>query len=406
MIGKLMRNDSFQETTRYVLGKEEARILTGGTIAEETIAGIAQEFLMSRDLKPTTKQPVYHLVQSYSSSDRDTRTLDDDRLSDLALRHFAGLVVSARQPKLLKEKGRTTYRSRVKAFLEEDIFEYQFFIAKHEDTDHTHTHLVASRINLHDGKTIHTYKDYYRNQIVCRELEKDFGLEQLPSTGEVDRRSPSRQQKEKQKKTGIAPVLTKLQNTISDIAAQMQRGASFDQFVEALAQKGVETRRVDRTIQNENQEDEIQVGLSYAMDGVAIPSSKLGKSFTYPGLQKQFEIDKPELERTRRMLDYGYERLEASQRDFLESSDGKYQIERDASGAIAIKYQNGETVGEATGTKGNWKLAIAQATPEDAENFQRYQRDYQHREQQKEREKQKQHHRTQKRDRGIGGIGD
>jgi len=279
MIGKIKQNHSFGKTTRYVIDKEQARLL-GGTIAGRDSAVITREFLASRDLNPDIERPVYHLMQSYSYADRDTKNLTDEKLLDLAIRHFAGLTVTAQQPDLVKEEGRTAYAKRVEKFLEDERFGYQFFVARHDDRSHTHTHLVASRISLQDHRAIPTYLDHYRNQIVCRQLERDFDLQQLSSRGEVDRRKPSRKQTDRTQAGEPLEIQTQLQNAIEQVA-NSHRGISFEQFIERLETQGIEARITQRGK---------QTGISYAMNGVAMRGSKLGRNFTVAGLRDRYGI--------------------------------------------------------------------------------------------------------------------
>ena len=383
MIGKIMKNNSFRATTRYVLEKEEARLLDGGTIVEGTTDEISREFRMSRDLNPEIERPVYHLVQSYSYSDRIKQNLDDDKSSELALRHFAGMVVLGQEPALLKQEGRAIYRERVEAFLEEGLFEYQFFVAKHEDTEHTHTHLVASRINLLDGHCIPTYKDHYRSQVVCRELEKDFGLEQIPSTGEVERRSLSRRQVEKEKQTGVAPVMTKLQDVITEVASEHQ-GFDFEEFVQTLADQGIEVRWSERQTQKGT-----QIGISYAMDGVAIAGSKLGRGFTYAGLQERF------------ILNFVEQRLDEKKLNSLKTQDKAYSITRDpVSQVITLTRANGEVMLKGKRTETGWNTLLSNVQPNDVQAFNRYQKAREEKEKQQTKQKQKQIARS----RGSGGL--
>ena len=178
MIGKIIKNDSFRETTRYVLEKEGAKLLGGPMVGSQTDS-LVNEFMLSRNLNPNIEKPVYHLVQSYAYEDRETQALTDSKLIDLSTKHFAGMVVSAYEHELLDRKDLTEYRSRVDAFMENEIFEYQFFIAKHQDTAHVHTHLVASRINVLDGRAIPTYLERIRTQKICRSLEAEYVLRLL-----------------------------------------------------------------------------------------------------------------------------------------------------------------------------------------------------------------------------------
>ena len=279
MIGKIHQNNSFRETTRYVLGKDKVQILDGTIAATDTDA-ISREFLMSRDLNPDIQSPVYHLIQSYAYEDRDSHTLTHPKLVELSMKHFAGVVISAYDHQLLKERDLTPYRTQVDEFIDNQMYEYQFFIAKHEDTDHVHTHLVASRINLIDGKAIPTYRDWFRSQRVCRDLEQQFGLRQLENSWEVDKRKPTQKQKNKEAITGVISVQEKLQDAIEQVV-QTSKPLSFEQFTQALKARGVELKRHPRGH---------QIGLSYAMDGVAMRASKLGRNYTYRELQKKFGV--------------------------------------------------------------------------------------------------------------------
>lgn len=276
MIGKIKVNHSFAETTGYVLNKEKARLL-GGTLAGTDSAIISREFLLSRDINPGIKRPVYHLMQSYSYDDRDTQNLTDDKLLELATKHFAGIVLTAKEPELLKKEGLLTYRRRVDEFIETELSEYQFFVARHEDVEHTHTHLVASRINVRDGRCVPTYLERHRNQLICRELEKDFDLERVPNSWEVDTRKPNRGWSKGTKAGDKVEVQTRLQNAIDQVT-QGATEMTFEEFTERLLAKGVEVRRTQH---------EQQIGLSYKMNGTAMKASKLGKRYTYPGLQSQ-----------------------------------------------------------------------------------------------------------------------
>ncbi|MBW4490324.1 MAG: relaxase/mobilization nuclease domain-containing protein [Trichocoleus desertorum ATA4-8-CV12] len=176
MIGKTLQNHNFRETTQYVLDKEAARLL-GGSVMGSDADTISREFLLSQDLNLTIERPVYHLIDAYSYEDAATQDLNDEFLRDRAIARFAGLVVSAREPNLLRSDDKTAYKQQISEFIESELYEYQWFCAVHEDTKHRHTHFVASRINLLDGRAIPTWQDHERSQRICRETEKEYGLQ-------------------------------------------------------------------------------------------------------------------------------------------------------------------------------------------------------------------------------------
>ena len=277
MIGKVFRNTSFRETTRYVLEKEKAKHLDGSLISTETDA-ICQEFMLSRNLNPDIERPVYHLIQSYSYEDRDSHGLTNPKLVELSRKHFAGMVVLAREPQLLKEDELSKYHKRVSQFLEDQLYEYQFFIAKHEDTDHIHTHMVASRINVLDSRAIPSSLDWIRSQSVCRDLEKEYGLRQIQSSWEVETRKLSPAQKKKAAATGTAYIKEQLQDAIHK-AAQSANSVSVDVFINTLNSQGIDVKLHPRGK---------QIGISYAMNGISMKASKLGRKYTYySGTQRE-----------------------------------------------------------------------------------------------------------------------
>lgn len=71
-----------------------------------------------------------------------------------------------------------------------DLAENQYFIVKHEDRDHPHIHIVANRVGVVSGDVVSDSHDYYRSQVVLRELEQKYGLEATPSSWEQPHKLP------------------------------------------------------------------------------------------------------------------------------------------------------------------------------------------------------------------------
>ena len=292
MIGKTLQNHNFRETTQYVLDKEAARLL-GGTVMGSDSDTISREFLLSRDLNPGIERPVYHLIDAYSYEDAVTQELSDEFLKDRAIARFAGLVVSAREPELLRRDDKTAYKQQVNAFIEAELYEYQWFCAVHEDTKHRHTHFVASRINLLDGRAIPSWQDHERSQRICRETEKEYGLQPLKSSYEIERRSPTRRQVEAWQKTGVPPVLVVMQDAIDQ---EVIPGRDLEQLQVALLQNhGISVRGCDRLS---------KPGIIFEQDTkgevVRMSGSQLGRGYTLPALQRrlerEIEIERPRVE--------------------------------------------------------------------------------------------------------------
>lgn len=60
-----------------------------------------------------------------------------------------------------------------------------YVIYKHNDTHHQHIHIVTSRIGV-DGKVISSSNDFRKNNKVCRDLEKEFGLAEIIGTKQAN----------------------------------------------------------------------------------------------------------------------------------------------------------------------------------------------------------------------------
>ena len=293
MIGKTLQNNNFRETISYVLDKEKAKIL-GSTVMGRDSDTISREFELSRSLNPDIERAVYHLINSYSYLDSATQNLTDEFRLERAKERFAGLVVSAREPELLRRDDKTEYKQKVQDFLETEIYEYQWVCASHGDTKHTHDHFVASRMNLVTGRCIPTWQDKERSHRICREMEKDYGLQQLQSYYEIERRSPTRGQLEEWEKTGIPPVMVQLQDAINQ---ELESGHDLIQVRSALQEKhGIQSELVER-------KGGLGVVFSKAdakVETVYMSGLQLGRGYTLPAierrLEKNMELQPPQVE--------------------------------------------------------------------------------------------------------------
>jgi len=250
MIGKVKQNTSFRATTGYVLGKPGARII-GGNMVGDTVAVLVVEFSMSRDLKPLIKYPVGHFILSLPHHE----SLLDEPMADLGDLYLQGMGF--------------------------DRYEHQYLMVRHIDRQHEHLHLIASRINVSSGKVVDASFDRYRSQAVIRGLERDFNLTPVLSSWEVGRRGQTRKQLEKLKATGIESVQSRLQDLIEKTA---KRDAPMLQFMQAMTAAGV-----DLAVYTDAQTNEI-AGISYSLDDVKMSGTDLGNRYTFPGLQRTFNL--------------------------------------------------------------------------------------------------------------------
>jgi hypothetical protein len=206
MITKVKANKSFRGTTKYVLEKEKAKII-GGNMYGRTTHELLEQFTLSAHLNPQLKDPCYHLMLSVPKTDR---TLNDDELANLSQRHLASVIVLSRlqgdesqvkQPD--KRIADTKLNQLVDEFIESELPAYDFFIARHSDKEHDHTHIVASRVNNLDGKSIRTWNNYAHSEHSARLLEREFQLTQVQSSWESKQKAMTRNQLERVERDGL-----------------------------------------------------------------------------------------------------------------------------------------------------------------------------------------------------------
>ena len=119
------------------------------------------------------------------------RSLTDDQWTEIGDRHLATIIAYSKiqteiaHGRLLKEDVcEDLVRQSIEQALEEDLPAYSYFIAKHEDKDHQHIHIVASRINLLSTKPIRTWHDYQHSELSVRRIEEKYDLTRVPCSWE------------------------------------------------------------------------------------------------------------------------------------------------------------------------------------------------------------------------------
>ncbi len=206
MIAKTKANKSFRGTTKYVLEKEEAKII-GGNMYGTTTNELVEQFALSAHLNPQLKDPCYHLMLSVPKTDR---TLSEQELALISERHFATVVVlsqlkgdaaQVKQPD--KRIPDAKLNQLVDKFIESELPAYDFFVARHGDKEHDHTHIVASRVNNLDGKSIRTWNNFAHSEYSARLLEVRYNLTQVPCSWESKNKALTRHQLERVERDGL-----------------------------------------------------------------------------------------------------------------------------------------------------------------------------------------------------------
>jgi Relaxase/Mobilisation nuclease domain len=285
MIGKQVKGTSFRGVLNYLHHKEGAERIGGNMIGQEP-RSLAAEFRVSRSLNRRLKKAVYHASLSLPK----TESLNAVQWMAIAQDYLNGMGFEG----------------------------CQYVVYRHSDQDHDHIHIVASRIRLVDGKTVSDSWDYRRSEELIRKLEQEYQLQSVIPSWEQDQRAPTTGERRYAERTGAVSVRETLQTILNQVSCDR---STMPQLIDRLQQRNisvkvVQTRKGIR-------------GISYEGNGVAFSGTKLGRAYTFPGLQKH------------RGVDYEPDRDDAVIRQLIEQGSSSEQQregqERDRPNSLLIK---------------------------------------------------------------------
>jgi hypothetical protein len=243
MIGKQVKGQSFRGVLNYLHHKEHAQLI-GGNMVGQTPRTLAAEFGVARALNPQLTKAVYHASLSLPKEEQ----LDAERWNAIATDYINGMGFQ----------------------------DSQYVVYCHGDKDHDHIHIVASRIRISDGTTVSDSWDYPRSEKLIRALEKQYDLTPAPPSKSKHRKAPTTGERRRFQRTGDPGVRGTLQATIDQATVGQP---PITQLIERLQDSGINAQvKITRTGKAR--------GISYELNGIAYSGTKLGKAYTFPGLQK------------------------------------------------------------------------------------------------------------------------
>ena len=205
-----------------------------------------------------------------------------------------------------------------------------YIIYRHEDIGRPHIHIVSLRID-EEGKKINDYKEWQRSTAACRELERKYGL--LPIK--------KQERRESLPLTVVDYQKGDIKHQIANVVKPIMQGYKFQSIKEFKALLGlfhVAVEEIHKTIDGKTYHGLVYAATDEKGDrvGVAIKSSKIGKSVGYEALQKKFFKSKqwmakhPVPEGTKEAIATALRR--DTRQGFLQELSGK--------GIAAMLYQN------------------------------------------------------------------
>ncbi len=245
MIAKISKSGSFKQLVSY-LDKEDAVVL-GTNMYGQGSRELTAEFMAIRDLNPGIKQPVLHASLSLSPGEE----LSDEQ-----------------------------FREACETWMEKmgfDLTKNQYLIVRHRDTEHEHAHLAINRIDMVSGKVVVDSFERYRSQEIIRQLERNYGLEQVAPSWQTFRNS-SRELEQTAERSSRQKLAAEI-----EIAATGK--PTMPEFFQRLAEHQIQAS-VGFTRTGKPK------GITYqAALGEKVAGNALGKAYSFPGLQKYLQVN-------------------------------------------------------------------------------------------------------------------
>lgn len=243
MFGKVMVRNSFANVVKYVLDKEKsAEIIASDGVLIDSTQSIISMFEAQASMRSSLGKKVGHIVLSFSPRDRGR--CSNRFMADIAKEY-------------MNEMG---------------IDDTQYIIARHNDHEHPHVHIVYNRVN-NDGKTISDRNQHINNRKVCRELTFRHDLHYSFSRKEDVNRERLRQ-----------PAKSKY--IIYDaIKASYQDCRSWNELGEKLKEDDITFEFVFKGKTNEVQ------GVVFMLNGYRFTGSQIDRYFSYSKLNSLFRFN-------------------------------------------------------------------------------------------------------------------
>ncbi len=242
----VVRGGGFRGAIAYAMGEGKDHDFVTGNVTGQTPRQLSTEFAVCRQLRPDIKRPVWHTSLSLPAGER----LTGERWQAVVNDFMDGMGF--------------------------DRDSHQFFAVRHNDTQHDHVHIIASRIGL-DGSVWHGKWEARKTIDLTQVLEKRHGLTETQGYYKKDEKGLTAGEINMAERTGTKPPKRRLQALVKSAA---QGNPTAAQFAEKLVMSGVEVRaNVAKT--------GTMSGFSFGLSGYSFQGSQLGKKFSWTGLQAQ-----------------------------------------------------------------------------------------------------------------------
>lgn len=237
MIAKLIVGKSFGGCVRYLLEREQSKVLDSAGVRDYDIKAIVADLNAQRKMRPQLGNAVGHTVLSWSNEDRDKLTVE--KMAEHAREYMEKMGIK----------------------------NTQYLTVLHTDKKHPHLHIVYNRVD-NDGKTIGNFNNWHKSRKVCREMTERYGYHLGKGKAKVNRQALRGN--------------NRLRYAIHDaLKSVMAKATTWKQVETTLAGQDIGIHYKYRSGTNEVQ------GISFEKDGVKFKGSAIDRRFSFAGMEKQ-----------------------------------------------------------------------------------------------------------------------
>lgn len=252
MIAKLIVGKSFGGCVRYLLEREQSKVLDSAGVRDYDTKTIIADLNAQRKMRPQLGNAVGHTVLSWSNEDRVKLTVE--KMEQHAREYMENMGIK----------------------------NTQYVTVLHSDKEHPHLHIVYNRVD-NDGKTIGNFNHWHKSRKICRAMTERYGYHLGKDKAKVNRRA--------------LKGSDKLRYAIHDaLKSIMAKATTWKQVETMLARQGIGIHYKYRSGTNEVQ------GISFEKDGVKFKGSAIDRNFSFANMEKQLNENRA-MEATQPIMD-------------------------------------------------------------------------------------------------------
>ncbi|MET3609414.1 hypothetical protein ABIC74_003285 [Mucilaginibacter rubeus] len=242
MIGKPITGRSFGGCVRYVVNKQDAKIISAEGVRMQNAGTITHDFNLQRRMRPELGKAVGHLVLSWSKEDLS-------KLSD----------------EIMVEQAKE-YMDKV------GICNTQFVVVRHHDREHPHLHVIYNRVD-NNGNTITDKNNFAKNVKACKEITLKYGYHLGEGKDQVNRQALKGTEKTRYELFDI-------------IKTTLKQSTDWKQLEAKLHKQGIGIAYKFRSGSTEVQ------GISFEKGDIKMKGSAIDRSLSYAGINTQLKVNR------------------------------------------------------------------------------------------------------------------